>query len=341
MSDAADFVKLYAKRFAQPYFGRSPAEKDLSPEDRILLPKMEARYPNGLANWLESLRKMLLEANPEISRDIANIPIIELKSFERRTAAKSFGGEAPCIFVDTGLLNFVWRMNKAMSVDEEHPSKYTRRALVAFAIARHAVNLQPPVWLEQQKGIKDLFPVPTITSESDSVRPYLVGLTMEHESFVLAHEIAHVELGHLKSVTPRDVNELDKHGTVSSWFPEGFTPTSLQEFDADARALQICVNAFGKNSAYDLEGCLMMIFQFFRYLLWLEIALREGKRSDKEFLMAARTSRLRQEIAKYGEGMAFATMKHLDWLEETMEPGALDGVELYKRVMEQTGPSSD
>jgi hypothetical protein len=158
--------------------------------------------------------------------------------------------------------------------------------------------------------------------------------------------MAHIELGHLGGSPEkggRVPDALDLHPTVSAWFRNGISFTALQEFDADARALLMCLNRFGFGQAYHLEGCMMMIFRLFRYILWLEMALRQGIEVPGDFLFGARASQIRKEIESYGPEIGLALIKYLDWLETTMEPGALDGMELYKNVLTEPRdpPESD
>jgi hypothetical protein len=176
--------------------------------------------------------------------------------------------------------------------------------------------------------------VPTFSAD-DPLYYQLIGLTTEHESFILAHEMAHIELRHLGSAAKRELNKLDLHPTVSSWYLNGFPFTALQEFDADARALRICVNTYGYNDSYHIEGCLMMIFRLFRYMVWLEMTIRQAVESKNEFLFGARVSRIRQEIESYSPHMHSAVVNYLEWLEMNMESGALDGMELYKQILEE------
>jgi hypothetical protein len=147
--------------------------------------------------------------------------------------------------------------------------------------------------------------------------------------------LAHIELGHLDSTTKRNLSELDLHSTVASWYLNGYPYTVLNEFDADARALRLCVNTYGRNDRYHTEGCLMMIFRLFRYMVWLQMTLRQAFNSEEEFLFGARVSRVRQEIYTYGPHMHEATVNYLEWLETNMEPGALDGMELYKNILKE------
>lgn len=164
----------------------------------------------------------------------------------------------------------------------------------------------------------------------------LLGLTIEHEAFILAHEMAHLQLGHLQRRGKRDPQLDDLHPTVAVWLKNGVSDDVLREFDADGRALQWCVKLFGGKSAYDTEGILMMIFQLSRYLMWLEMALREGSKAspDEDFLWAARHFRLRRSISAYGPPMALAAIAHSEWLEENWEPGANAGIAMYMELMD-------
>lgn len=119
-----ELARLYAKRFAQPVLANSKLNPDrirqyrkarlIDPNltDEAIHTEIAESSREGLAGWLEKLRSILVAANPDISAQAASAPIIQIDSYDRYTALKAIENTEPVIYVDTGLLMYLWRLNK-------------------------------------------------------------------------------------------------------------------------------------------------------------------------------------------------------------------------------------
>ncbi|WP_156383804.1 hypothetical protein [Methylobacterium sp. Leaf456] len=350
MNDA-DIARLFAARVAQPLL---MTKEDQTSEniinstrlqhyrkaglfashllDKEIADQIAAYAVPGLSGWLGKLRQMLVDANPTLSNASRQAPIIIVESYDRYTSVKKFTTDEAYIFVDNGLILFLWQMNKAY-LSIEPSGVHSTHALATATLAHHAVQLKPPAWAEARRNTQRLFPPPPYRppQNRDSF-DLLLGLTIHHELFVMAHEIAHIELGHLDpNWKPSAKIELPL--TASTFLENGLDLNAIKEFEADELALDLVVKFLGQGLDYNIEATIVYLFQFSRYLLYLEMVLRECNDIGGSFVWAARHFYLRDRMSKYDKNIGSAIVNHSEFLEEKLEPAMYEATELYCDIL--------
>ena len=111
------------------------------------------------------------------------------------------------------------------------------------------------------------------TPPHDSVKAIelLATITSRQEMFIIAHEIAHLELGHLDGV-----KSSYKFGNVASEFLKDDFPlfdNTEDEIVADRLALQLCLSTLPADSAKAVVQYLCIML---RYFLWFGTLVRKN-----------------------------------------------------------------
>jgi len=347
--DADELIRIYRESLSDiRWEGPTNPErikqyKHVWPSEEEFIKDVEHR-PTGVLmeeftdQWLTRIKDYVVSRNPGLSEESGKAILVPINSFAQFTGTRMLHGGVPLILVDSGLMKFIWVMNKALVYGQDS-GEFSRNHLTCMTLLMYAIYLRPPERLKRE--IPDLsFSTPPTPPHSD--KSTLISLTFEtwlHELFVIAHEIAHIELGHLTkgaggargSFTPLPVSPL------ASVFVKDVSSVE-EELAADDLALDLCIEAVlkGEHSAGTrdiVQRILTSIYQASRYFLWLEMVLKADA-GEAELPWAARHFQLRSKIdSVYKWGSPTFIADHLDWLEENMEPGAFRAAELYNDLL--------
>lgn len=316
---------------AWPHSSETMADKITQPS-AVLMPEIQHEY----FSWI---REGLVSRNPHISDLAANAPIVVLDSFDERTRTRSYHENEPIITLDSGILLFIWLMNKACIYGDDG-GEFSANRLACFALLLYASQIDRTGSLKsrgrRQRRIDATtagWSFPPHLDPTDAAS--LVAQTVVHEAFALSHEMAHIELGHVNGVQPHDppirspiyCDDIVRQFSASD--------AARLEMEADNFAVDACVNAYGGHSREKVAATLTLIFRLSRYYVWLEWVLTEGDASTAHTQndQAARHFQLRNKFRHVvNSGTLSFIHEELEWLERRMELGAIAAADVYKLI---------
>jgi hypothetical protein len=279
-------------------------------------------YDEGAESYWEGILKKIIDANPELSKECISSQIVQIES-DKPTSRVSKTLSRPIIFVDTGTMKFLWVMNKSVLYGHES-GKYTKNYMICITLLMYASWLYPPN--RATTKIQEFITPDTPPHPSKDLFRSLFELTYIQEMFLIAHEVAHLELGHIDG---RHSNIEIREEALA--FASG--QTLQNEIASDELAAKLCLNAISHDEA-STRIVLSDIFLLFRYFMWLELVTNPKR--HKESLWAARQSQFRNTIRNlYHWGPPIFIAEQIDWLEMNMEIGAMTAVTAYETACEE------
>lgn len=340
---AEQLIKIYRETLSDiQWEGKTKPEridqyKHVWPDEAEFIANLEEKpsaelVPTFTEHWLTKLKKHLLERNLDLSAESKRALIVPIESSEQYTGGRKLDDSTPLILIDSGLMKFIWVMNKAYIYGTDE-GEFSKNYLTCMTLLFYALYLKKPETLKEELAESKFVTPPTPPHSDKSLVTILTAETMIHETFVLAHEIAHIELGHLTEVQGDRRSAFPPHAVspLTTEFVSDVT-TIESELAADNLAVELCMRAFGGDDKDIAQAVLTSIYQVSRYFLWLELVLQPS--NDKQDLpWAARHFQLRQKIREmYKWGKPIFIVEHLDWLEDNMESGAFRAVALYEAL---------
>jgi len=281
-----------------------------------------------LRNRLASIKKAILTAGGFTSPAIQNAEIVAVDFFEPSTCVRASQHGPAVIGIDLELVRFIGLMNEALTNDSSDSQSQNLR--VANVLVFYAVTTKPPgpKWCHAFAPPKP----PEPFSEHSLIA--VASQTILHTAFVIAHELAHLALGHVTEprVPCEPAAPSEGLAFVLSWGCAREVREELQaEAEADAMAIRICLAAFHAEDKEQCQQLLTSVFQLSRYFLWLDAIVSRRE----EQLAAARHYALRDTLKSYYRRVqdpAFLVL-HSVWLEEHAEVGWVAAAKHYKDML--------
>ncbi|MDP9343473.1 MAG: hypothetical protein M3Q23_15555 [Actinomycetota bacterium] len=334
-------------------YQRVLANAQWDPPRPELVANWESMFPEGesyIQDWVgrnyeaharsteemfNALRRFIVEGNANLSALSREAPLVFINSWDRHTGARQLSGTAPVILVDANLTTFIWSMNKAWLYGS---FKGTSAYLTQLTLLRHALMLRRLPFDEAGMLVETALREARPPHPSPEAIAALLGETWLHEMFVLAHEMAHIELGHLEedaaAVAPILMSEVVR--SLVSSRSAGF------ELAADELALRLLLNAFGPDRRESMETVMIGVFLITRYFVWLELVVGSPDDNGRDQIWLPRHLHLREVFRSlYEWGSLGFISELLEELEQEMEPGAFTAAARFRNVWNVVSESTD
>lgn len=317
------------KRLYLELSGFNQAEpKNRQSNDKLRLPL--------LATYLLNLKTKLLLYSPlgDHARD-AEIAVVD--SIDRTTAARTTLEGAPFIVVEVNLLGFILAMN--LTYVYAFSSKRPQAKRTSQVLLNYVTKLRPPY----NSGSEN-YPLPPFPRFKDSRFEIALGVeTQIHCTFLLAHELAHIELGHLAGNRRSSQFVRDSGMPLLNWIASYGQDIPLEanlEAEADDLALDLCARVIGSalTTEAEIDYMYLSLYRLSRYFLWLDMVLPKEPEIRSEIqgssipnlAWVARHNTLRTSVSR--RISAGLVPDELEWLEMHMESGMIHAGLTYRRL---------
>lgn len=267
-------------------------------------------YENTLpksTRWTQDLYRQIVDSNRGLlgNHDMSSMILVD--SDGTNTGVRK--SEDSVIVVDSIYLKFLWMMNVSKACSMIVGGELSTSIISKSLLYNHAKKFD--VSLDDFKFSDPFGTIDEILNSLDQlekkrIRMLAISDQIIQVVFIIAHEIAHLELGHL-----------DKPATSSL----------EKEESADRLALELSLNTFAVLHEDECRPQFFnAIFTFFRYSLWASVMdglSSHGHSNGLEENWIVRNSTYRKVVeSEYlleSERLLFVEL--LDWIEANMEPG--------------------
>lgn len=274
-------------------------------------------------NYMQRILSGLIEKNTMFGELENLVSVSMIKSKRNFTCCFSYENYNIVLF-DRNSMKLYWMLNKALLYSGNKDRK--EQILLFMAIILSYISNAHQL---------DKYPQPPTPPHEDKILlTNLVLITEIQETFILAHEMAHIVLDKERALREYEYDIID-------FFKQfGFTEQKYniaelcEELEADRIALDAVLQVY-QNKAEEkdiFETISSAIFLLIRYHLWIAIVETEiTQLEDEYYIWLIRNSYIRKYINKcYKWGTPIYIIELLDYLEDTLEVAALAAYEVLK-----------
>jgi hypothetical protein len=267
-------------------------------------------------NYMQRILSALIDKNT-IFKKLENVVSVSMvNSISNFTYCFSYENNSIVLF-DRNCMKLYWMLNKSVlyadNKDKNEQILLFLRIILNYISESHQL---------------DKYPQPsTPPHEKEFLVKNLVFITEIQETFILAHEMAHLVLDKEKTLNEYDkdiINFLNQYGITEQQY--NITKLS-EEVEADRIAMDAVLRVY-KDKADEkevFESISSAIFLLIRYHLWITVAEIEiTQLNDEYYIWLIRNAFVRKYINKYYKwGAPVYIITLLDYLENTLEAAAL------------------
>ena len=255
-----------------------------------------------------------------------NISVTYVKSDAEKTCCFIYN-DIKVILFDKNTMKFLWMLNKAFVLcEEQHYPKEEQIQLFVSIILHFATTRNP------QKGVFSQPLTPPHTSK-ESFKA-LTTIVEAQESFMLAHEMAHIILDKNLAIKEYRNFVLENLTLITDDIDANSVAAICQELDADRIAFEAILNAYQDEGEKKTVFIFMSsaVFLLIRYNLWYNISGDDIFSDDDSFnIWFIRNAFFRKLVdLKYEWGVAVHIIYLLESLEESFEPAAMIASKIIK-----------
>jgi len=300
-------------------------------------------YKEGKDFYFDTLLKRFVGADSYFS-DLENkVSISSLNSKSDYTCTFSYGAHQ-IVLLDTNTIFFIWMSNKILLYGHSFSSKEQYN---------HYLSIFKYFMLRRRFGnsalVESIKPKMPAHPNVEAMR-LLVHFQQIQESFLLAHELAHIKVSQHDIASVASMIESDKTIQILSkeyLITENDVYKFCSEVAADKIALLATLKEFKKEYDIDSDIGNKMFFEFvttavlvlFRYELWLELAMNTWTNNDNEtgfWVLRSQTIRALIRQNNIWNDTEYV-VNILEDMEKAFEPAALEVPSLLDYILSQPG----
>lgn len=274
-------------------------------------------------NYMQRILSKLIDKNTMFGELENVVSVAMIKSKSNFTCCFSYENYNIVLY-DRNTMKLYWMLNKALLYSGNKDRK--EQILLFLAIILNYIS---------EAHQLDKYPQPpTPPHEEKNLFANLVLITEIQETFILAHEMAHIVLD--KKMALKEY----EHSIVDFFKQFGVTEQKCniaelcEELEADRISLDAVLQVYQDKAEEKeiFEFISSAIFLLIRYHLWITVVETEiTQLKDEYYIWLIRNSYIRKYIDKhYKWGAPIYIIELLDYLEDTLEVAALDAFEVLK-----------
>ncbi len=285
-------------------------------KQKVLLDELDNHY-------MQRILSRLIDKNPMFEKLKNYVSVSMVKSNRNFTCCFSCENYKVVLF-DRNSMKLYWMLNKALlyagNKDRKEQILLFTVIILNYISNAHQLNKYPQP--------------PTPPHEEELSFKNLVFITEIQETFILAHEMAHIILDKKNALSEYGqdmiefLNQLGLAGQTCN------RSELCEELEADRIALDAVLKVYqdkaGEKEIFEIISS--ATFLLMRYHLWITVVETEiTQLKDEYYIWLIRNSFIRKYIDKcYKWGIPFYIIELLDYLEDTLEVAAITASKVLK-----------
>lgn len=285
-------------------------------EQGVLLDELENNYTQQIVSGL-------IEKNTIFGELENTVSVAMIKSKSNFTCCFTYENSNIVLF-DRNTMKLYWMLNKALLYSDNKDRK--EQILLFLAIILNYISNAHQL---------DKYPQPpTPPHEEKNLFANLVLITEIQETFILAHEMAHIVLDKKRALREYEHDIVDFLKLFGVTEQKYNIAELCEELEADRISLDTVLQVY-QDKAEEKEIFELIssaVFLLIRYHLWITLVeIKITQLNDEYYIWLIRNSYIRKYIDKhYKWGSPIYIIELLDYLEDTLDVAAFAASEVLK-----------